>query len=47
MSDQPAAGPVNRDEALDATKGIAILAVVVFHMTRGFTDFGQLRPACR
>lgn len=42
MSDQPAAAPAMRDEALDTTKGIAILAVVIFHMTRGFTDSGQL-----
>jgi surface polysaccharide O-acyltransferase-like enzyme len=42
MSDQPAAGPATRDEALDTTKGIAILAVVIFHMTRGFTDSGLL-----
>lgn len=42
MSDQPAAAPAMRDEALDTTKGLAILAVVIFHMTRGFTDSGQL-----
>ena len=42
MSDQPAAAPATRDDALDTTKGIAILAVVIFHMTRGFTDSGQL-----
>jgi surface polysaccharide O-acyltransferase-like enzyme len=42
MSDQPAAAPDTRDEALDTTKGIAILAVVIFHMTRGFTDSGEL-----
>lgn len=42
MSDQPAPGVVKRDKALDTTKGIAILAVVIFHMTRGFTDSGQI-----
>ncbi len=42
MSDQPAAVPASRDEALDTTKGIAILAVVIFHMTRGFTASGQV-----
>ena len=30
--------PVGRDLAIDATRGIAILAVVLFHVTRGFVS---------
>lgn len=32
----------HRDRALDCTKGIAIFAVVLFHVTRGFTLAGHL-----
>ena len=44
MSASPA-----RDKALDCTKGIAILAVVLFHVTRGFVAAGELEdtPALR
>jgi fucose 4-O-acetylase-like acetyltransferase len=34
----------HRDQGLDCTKGIAIFAVVLFHITRGFVSSGQIEP---
>lgn len=41
MRQVSAAPALGRDDAIDATRGIAMLAVAIFHVLRGFVDSGQ------
>lgn len=44
MNDAPHVRTIERDNAIDVTRGIAIALVVLFHMTRGFAAAGWLTP---